>query len=80
MVSLTSLHNTDCTCPLCAADRVAPSPLEIAVACARIRAGWSKSERISRIVDDATRCSILGWKLPVIEGGAALERLVVEQR
>jgi hypothetical protein len=78
MVSFTSLHNADCNCALCAADRVAPSPLEIAIACARIRAGWSKSERISRIVDDATRQSLRGWRLPVIEGGSVLERLVAE--
>ena len=78
MVSFAHLHNAHCNCPLCAADRVAPSPIQIAIACARIRAGWSKSERISRIVDDATRRNARGWRLPVIEGGDALERLASE--
>ncbi len=75
MQSSMRTHNSDCTCPLCVADRMAPSPLEIAIACARIRSGWSKAERRRRIVDDSRRRRDRGWRPPYIAGGPALEML-----
>jgi hypothetical protein len=56
---------------------MAPSPLEIAIACAKIRARWSRQERLSRIVDDATRRRERGWRPPMIEGSAVLERVAL---
>jgi hypothetical protein len=45
----------------------APSPLEIAIACAAIRSHWSEAERISRIVDDSTRRQHAGWRPPMAD-------------
>lgn len=49
-----------------------PSPIEILAECHRIRSQWTDSERVKRIMDDATQRGEAGLvETPVIQGSYA---------